>query len=171
MPFDGRSTLYYCRPFAIFKHARRRKITATAAKAQTGFDLAHGSSCPCRFLRSRAYRPSRIFISAHHLVIQGVSWRIILEDLADAYKQALNSREPVPLTKDYVLQILGRAYWLHIRSKYDVRETGRILAVYFQVLSSTPATDFRKGRIRSTRSTQSTVRSSRMRHVLCYAIF
>ncbi|UHA72709.1 non-ribosomal peptide synthetase [Paenibacillus sp. 481] len=34
-----------------------------------------------------------LLIAIHHLVIDGVSWRIMFEDLADAYRQAENNRE------------------------------------------------------------------------------
>jgi amino acid adenylation domain-containing protein/non-ribosomal peptide synthase protein (TIGR01720 family) len=33
-------------------------------------------------------RRSRLLLAAHHLVVDGVSWRILLEDLATAYQQA-----------------------------------------------------------------------------------
>ncbi len=35
-------------------------------------------------------RPCYLFLAAHHLVIDAVSWRILLEDLATAYQQALH---------------------------------------------------------------------------------
>ena len=34
-------------------------------------------------------QPSQLFIAVHHLVIDGVSWRILLADLQQAYQQAL----------------------------------------------------------------------------------
>jgi non-ribosomal peptide synthase protein (TIGR01720 family) len=40
--------------------------------------------------------PGRLLIITHHLVVDGVSWRILLEDLATAYRQAA-SGEPITL--------------------------------------------------------------------------
>ncbi|OWA08458.1 non-ribosomal peptide synthetase [Streptomyces sp. CS227] len=40
--------------------------------------------------RDAAEPPLRLLVTAHHLVIDGVSWRIILGDLATAYDQALS---------------------------------------------------------------------------------
>jgi non-ribosomal peptide synthase protein (TIGR01720 family) len=40
--------------------------------------------------------PERLLLTAHHLVIDGVSWRILLEDLETAYKQS-ESGEPIRL--------------------------------------------------------------------------
>ncbi|MDO1477941.1 non-ribosomal peptide synthetase [Rhodococcus ruber] len=42
-------------------------------------------------------RPGRVFVAVHHLVIDGVSWRILVPDLADAVEQA-GRGETVALT-------------------------------------------------------------------------
>ncbi|MFC9769458.1 condensation domain-containing protein, partial [Rhodococcus jostii] len=44
---------------------------------------------------SAAQRPGWLLIVAHHLVIDGVSWRIILPDLASAWAQVCAGRTPV----------------------------------------------------------------------------
>ncbi|MBP2473359.1 amino acid adenylation domain-containing protein/non-ribosomal peptide synthase protein (TIGR01720 family) [Crossiella equi] len=41
-------------------------------------------------------RPGQLFLAVHHLVVDGVSWRILLEDLATGYEQAVRG-EPVRL--------------------------------------------------------------------------
>ncbi|MFM1724321.1 amino acid adenylation domain-containing protein [Rhodococcus sp. PAM 2766] len=43
-----------------------------------------------------ADRPGRVFVAVHHLVVDGVSWRILVPDLAGAVEQALRG-EPVTL--------------------------------------------------------------------------
>ncbi|MDK2598825.1 condensation domain-containing protein [Bacillus stercoris] len=35
----------------------------------------------------------RLFLSAHHLVVDGISWRVLLEDLALGYRQAAAGEE------------------------------------------------------------------------------
>jgi amino acid adenylation domain-containing protein/non-ribosomal peptide synthase protein (TIGR01720 family) len=39
-----------------------------------------------------AARESQLFIAIHHLIIDGVSWRILLADLQQAYRQALSGK-------------------------------------------------------------------------------
>jgi amino acid adenylation domain-containing protein/non-ribosomal peptide synthase protein (TIGR01720 family) len=39
-------------------------------------------------------RPGRLLLAAHHLVVDGVSWRVILEDLQTAYRQLREGRSP-----------------------------------------------------------------------------
>ncbi|WP_247596372.1 condensation domain-containing protein [Rhodococcus sp. PAMC28707] len=40
-------------------------------------------------------QPSRLLIVAHHLVVDGVSWRILVPDLASAWSQVVAGQEPV----------------------------------------------------------------------------
>ncbi|CAL9567112.1 amino acid adenylation domain-containing protein [Streptomyces sp. enrichment culture] len=39
-------------------------------------------------------RPARLLLTAHHLVVDGVTWRVLLEDLAAAYQQAAAGKRP-----------------------------------------------------------------------------
>ncbi|MFR9755700.1 amino acid adenylation domain-containing protein [Streptomyces sp. TR06-5] len=39
-------------------------------------------------------RPGLLLLAVHHLVVDGVSWRILLPDIASAYAQAAEGREP-----------------------------------------------------------------------------
>ncbi|OPF80196.1 non-ribosomal peptide synthetase [Streptomyces antioxidans] len=63
---------------------------AAMAEARAGFDLARGPLLAARlFHRGAGQRPT-LFLTAHHLVVDGVSWRVLLEDLNTAYRQLLS---------------------------------------------------------------------------------
>ncbi|VVT32020.1 conserved hypothetical protein [Sphingomonas aurantiaca] len=62
------------------------ELTAHAADAQTRFDVAHAPLL--RFVHYRLPGTERLLILCHHLVIDGVSWRILIEDLLSAYTTA-----------------------------------------------------------------------------------
>jgi amino acid adenylation domain-containing protein/non-ribosomal peptide synthase protein (TIGR01720 family) len=65
----------------------RSALNAAAEAAQHDFDVASGP-----LARAIVYRTSdgeRLFLCAHHLVVDAVSWRILLEDLEAAYGQAV----------------------------------------------------------------------------------
>ncbi|WP_231914225.1 condensation domain-containing protein, partial [Rhodococcus sp. LB1] len=92
---------------------RRVEVTAdldeeaAAALASAQVDAALGRLAPTtgvmvqfvwldfRSECSTAQRPGRLLIVAHHLVIDGVSWRIILPDLASAWAQVSAGHTPV----------------------------------------------------------------------------
>ncbi|MFD8251187.1 non-ribosomal peptide synthetase [Streptomyces werraensis] len=64
-------------------------------EAHTGFRLDTGPLIAARLFTGGG-RPPRLLLTAHHLIVDGVSWRVLLEDLETAYRQAGNG-EPVRL--------------------------------------------------------------------------
>ncbi|WP_199609983.1 non-ribosomal peptide synthetase [Flocculibacter collagenilyticus] len=65
-------------------------LAARCQHYQESFDLSEGPLLKLVQLQSSADAPTqqtRLFIVAHHLVVDGVSWRIILADLAKAQQQ------------------------------------------------------------------------------------
>jgi amino acid adenylation domain-containing protein/non-ribosomal peptide synthase protein (TIGR01720 family) len=69
--------------------ARPAALDRAVAAAQRSLDLARGPLARFVLLRTGGERPQRLLAAVHHLVVDGVSWRILLEDLRSAYEQAL----------------------------------------------------------------------------------
>ncbi|MDF3293283.1 non-ribosomal peptide synthetase [Streptomyces silvisoli] len=67
-----------------------------AQEAHSGFQLDAGPLVTARLFTATRTRPARLLLATHHLVVDGVSWRILLEDLETAYQQA-RAGEPVRL--------------------------------------------------------------------------
>ena len=67
-------------------------VAEAAAGLQAGFDLARGPVARCVLFDPGAGAPQRLFLGAHHLVVDVVSWRVLLEDLATAYGQLAAGR-------------------------------------------------------------------------------
>ncbi|MGA9773578.1 MAG: amino acid adenylation domain-containing protein [Blastocatellia bacterium] len=59
------------------------------AATQTSLNLSEGPLLRVVLFKLGGQRPDRLFIVAHHLVIDGVSMRILLEDLQSAYEQLI----------------------------------------------------------------------------------
>ncbi|HEX4546809.1 non-ribosomal peptide synthetase [Pseudomonas sp.] len=64
-------------------------LQALCDEAQRSLDLGQGPLLRA-LLVDLADGSQRLLLVAHHLVIDGVSWRVLLEDLQQAYAQALN---------------------------------------------------------------------------------
>ena len=63
-------------------------MESIADEVHAGLDLEHGPLLRAvLFTRGAGGRPY-LFLVAHHLVVDGVSWRILLDDLDTAYRQA-----------------------------------------------------------------------------------
>ncbi|HZF09202.1 MAG TPA: amino acid adenylation domain-containing protein, partial [Thermoanaerobaculia bacterium] len=73
----------------------RTAVTAAAAAAQQSLDLAAGPLLRALWLDLPAGE-ARLFLAVHHLAVDGVSWRILLDDLATAWRQ-IGRGEPARL--------------------------------------------------------------------------
>ncbi|MDQ4104786.1 MAG: condensation domain-containing protein, partial [Actinomycetota bacterium] len=60
-----------------------------ADRLHASFDLRHGPLLKAALFAFGAGRPCYLLLVAHHLVVDGVSWRILLEDLDVTYQQAV----------------------------------------------------------------------------------
>jgi amino acid adenylation domain-containing protein/non-ribosomal peptide synthase protein (TIGR01720 family) len=104
--------------------ARRRgaAFDAAAAALQAGFDLAAGPLTRlCRFPEGEG-KPARLLWVAHHLVVDGVSWRLLLEDLEGAYRQAAQGLDVVLPPKTTSFQEWSRRLAAHAGSAELARE-------------------------------------------------
>ena len=71
-------------------------IESQAARVQASLNLDDGPLLRLVYFDLGHNRPGRLLVIVHHLAIDGVSWRILLEDLQQAYQQ-LRQNQPVQL--------------------------------------------------------------------------
>ena len=71
-------------------------IADACTRVHASLNIAHGPLLAAAHLRLAA-GGERVLIAIHHLVVDGVSWRVLLEDLQTAYRQ-LQAGQPVTLT-------------------------------------------------------------------------
>jgi amino acid adenylation domain-containing protein/non-ribosomal peptide synthase protein (TIGR01720 family) len=62
-------------------------MVAAASDLQTSLDLANGPLLGAALFDYGPSRPQHLLLVIHHLVVDGVSWRILLADLQTAYQQ------------------------------------------------------------------------------------
>ncbi len=62
-------------------------LESTANELQASLNLSTGPIVQVALFDFGSNQPSRLLIVIHHLAVDGVSWRILLEDLARAYQQ------------------------------------------------------------------------------------
>ncbi|MET8845034.1 amino acid adenylation domain-containing protein [Streptomyces rubiginosohelvolus] len=70
-------------------------LRAEAAEAVRHIDARAGRMLRLVWFQAAAGGPGRLLIVAHHLVVDGVSWRMLLPDLAEAWRQVREGRTPV----------------------------------------------------------------------------
>ncbi|HZG88635.1 MAG TPA: amino acid adenylation domain-containing protein, partial [Pseudonocardia sp.] len=76
--------------------AQQAAVSEIADAVHAGFDLAAGPLLAAVLVDLGPDRAPLLLVAVHHLAVDGVSWRILLEDLETAYRQACEG-EPIDL--------------------------------------------------------------------------
>lgn len=84
--------------------------TGQIAALQESLNIEDGPLLRAALFVLGAQRPARLFITIHHLAVDGVSWRILLEDLQTAYGQLSSGEDIVLPAKTTSFQ--AWAHWL-----------------------------------------------------------
>lgn len=69
------------------------RIKSETSRLQASFDLARPPLFAVAYFDLGSQTSGRIFLAVHHLIVDWVSWRILLEDLETAYAQCLAGRQ------------------------------------------------------------------------------
>jgi amino acid adenylation domain-containing protein/non-ribosomal peptide synthase protein (TIGR01720 family) len=72
---------------SIMQERQKELIEVLATMAHTSLHLTNGPLVSIVLFETGQHRPKRLFMAIHHLVVDGVSWRILLEDIQVAYQQ------------------------------------------------------------------------------------
>src|SRR4029077_9032225 len=101
---------------------RRETFERVAAALQAGFDLSAGPLTRLCLFEAGAEEPARLLWVTHHLAVDGVSWRVLLEDLDEAYRQAARGQRPSFPPKTTSFQEWARRLAEHAGSDALARE-------------------------------------------------
>nr|WP_035390995.1 non-ribosomal peptide synthetase [Bacillus sp. UNC125MFCrub1.1] len=72
---------------------KEERIYETIKQAQSTLNLQDGPIMKIIYFEDKAHQEGRLFWGIHHLVVDGVSWRILLEDLQNVYNQLVHGEE------------------------------------------------------------------------------
>jgi amino acid adenylation domain-containing protein len=87
---------------------RKAAIESRAQTVQASLDLGRGPLWRAVLFRVGGGEPDRLLLVVHHLAVDGVSWRLLLEDLALACEQLGSGPARGPAAQDRLVQGLGR---------------------------------------------------------------
>ncbi|MEU5365735.1 AMP-binding protein [Streptomyces sp. NPDC005925] len=77
-------------------------IARTSAELNRSLDPASGRLLRCHVFRGGPTAPDRLLLVCHHLVVDTISWRILLDDLIRAYETAAGGARPaLPPARSY----------------------------------------------------------------------
>ncbi|WP_199336379.1 non-ribosomal peptide synthetase [Nostoc sp. FACHB-110] len=105
-------------------------IETAATELQASFNLSFGSLIRVSLFNLGTIKSSRLLIIIHHLAVDGVSWRILLEDLFSSYQQ-LSQGKKVQLPP----KTTSFKYWAEKLTEYANSNTVQSELVYWQAQS------------------------------------
>ncbi|MGH9241421.1 MAG: amino acid adenylation domain-containing protein, partial [Vicinamibacterales bacterium] len=119
---------------AIPEAERAAALAAQAASVQAGFDIQTGPVFRAVLFDLGHTTPRRLLLSAHHLVIDGVSWRVLLDDLTFAVSQLTDGRAPAPRRKttavhDWAAMLVEQANRHGLDPAFWIAQAGRARAL------------------------------------------
>ncbi|MCB0168541.1 MAG: non-ribosomal peptide synthetase, partial [Anaerolineae bacterium] len=109
-------------------------IEDTAQVRQAGLDLAEGPLIRLMLFQRGPDQPAVLLWVIHHLVVDGVSWRVLLEDVNTAYQQ-LERGEPVRLPP----KTTAFKHWAEWLTTYARSEQLTAVADYWTALQTAEA--------------------------------
>jgi non-ribosomal peptide synthase protein (TIGR01720 family) len=128
----GKDQGYALEVIEVPEEEDNRTFIEHCERIQSGFDLEKGPLFKVTLFRSPGR--DRLFLVAHHLVVDGVSWRILFEDLSTLYHQYL-AGEPLALpgkTDSFL-------YWQEKQVEYAQSDALQSEASYWDALEATPS--------------------------------
>jgi amino acid adenylation domain-containing protein/non-ribosomal peptide synthase protein (TIGR01720 family) len=114
---------------------QKAAIATTANSLQTRLNIASGAIVQVAFFALGTDKTSRLLIIIHHLAVDGVSWRILLEDLATAYEQ-ISRGEKVQFRS----KTTSFKYWAEQLNSYAQSDIAKQELTYWQGISSISST-------------------------------
>ncbi|WP_053760714.1 non-ribosomal peptide synthetase [Streptomyces sp. AS58] len=91
---DHRDVMSRVDSVGLTSHERRQLVEENRHAAQARLAPETGTMVQIVWFDAGQHEPGRLLVMAHHLAVDGVSWRILVPDLESAWRQAAEGRKP-----------------------------------------------------------------------------
>ncbi|WP_340202268.1 amino acid adenylation domain-containing protein [Ascidiimonas sp. W6] len=109
------------------------ELTECSTLVRNTFDLAHSLLIKVALIKLRENQEQFLFITAHHLVVDGISWRILLEDFYRIYHSITKAEEIKHLQKT-----ASPSYFAKSLKQYYNEEKLAAELPYWEAIANTP---------------------------------
>ncbi|MBD2510747.1 amino acid adenylation domain-containing protein [Nostoc muscorum FACHB-395] len=117
------------------EEALSQTIESTSSQLQASLNLNSGPLLRVALFHLGTQKSSRLLLVIHHLAVDGVSWRILLEDLQTAYQQ-LSSGKPIQLPA----KTTSFKHWAEKLTEYAQSPTATKELTYWSNISTSKIT-------------------------------
>jgi len=115
--------------------ALSQTIESTSSQLQASLNLNSGPLLRVALFHLGTQKPSRLLLVIHHLAVDGVSWRILLEDIKTAYQQ-LESGKPIQLPP----KTTSFKHWVEKLTQYAQSPAAKKELTYWSNISTPKST-------------------------------
>jgi amino acid adenylation domain-containing protein/non-ribosomal peptide synthase protein (TIGR01720 family) len=112
----GRIALVRQDAAGLDRQALEAAVREHAARAGERLDPAAGRVVHAEWFDAGTDRPGTLVLTVHHLAVDGVSWRIMLDDLRDGWRAMATGRTPAPPPVGTAFGRWSRALAAHARA-------------------------------------------------------
>ncbi|MEG4500182.1 amino acid adenylation domain-containing protein [Microcoleus sp. F10-C6] len=117
------------------EEALSQTIESTSSQLQASLNLNSGPLLRVALFHLGTQKPSRLLLVIHHLAVDGVSWRILLEDLQTVYQQ-LSSSKPIQLPP----KTTSFKHWAEKLTEYAFSSAAKKELTYWSNISTSKIT-------------------------------
>ena len=107
---------------AVSEDERAEKLRQSIEEMEGSLDLSNGPLLRAAHYNFGAGQPGRLLLAVHHLSMDGISWRILLEDLEAAYRQLEQQRQPSLPAKTASFQTWAKGLAEHSNAAETIAE-------------------------------------------------
>jgi len=123
---------------ALAEDARPAALAEYTSRWQGSLDLGQGLLLRVVWFDYGRGANSRLLVIVHHLVMDGVSWRILLEDMNTLYQQALDAREMLPPRKSSAFKLWAERLAAYAQTEIPERNVTYWLDTDWSQVTSLP---------------------------------
>ncbi len=145
---------------------RPAALTKAAGEAQQSLDLTEGPLFRALYFTYRDGGEDHLLLVAHHLVVDGVSWRILVEDLTRLYHQLSQGEAPILPAKSTSYQRWGEALREFAAQEEITAETNRWLATVSSERMPLPLDGEGRGEVATSEYLETVLEASTTRNLL-----
>ena len=127
---DERAPLTWTDLSSVGEAERRAPLEVAAAKAEANLNLQNGPLWRAVYFDLGKNQPGKLLIAVHHLAIDGISWRPLLEDLESAYRQLKMGRKV-----ELPAKTTSYKAWAERLTQYSASETLRGELPYWKAVT------------------------------------
>ena len=123
---------------ALPQAEQQQIVGTTKSRLEAGHNLGQGKLIKAAYFKLGSSQPNRLFITVHHLAVDGISWSILLQDIETVYTQLVHGKSITLPAKTTSFKAWAEKLYEFAQTKALRQELDYWTAVSNEVISEIP---------------------------------